>query len=230
MTDDRWLRVKAIFQAAVERDASEREAFLADAVGDDETLRREVESLLASDAAHFDVLDRLPLAGSAVLDEPQAQSTSIGRRTPDAPLDSPRRIGQYEIVNLIGAGAMGEVYRAHDAKLNREVALKVLPPLFALDPDRVARFRREAQVLAALNHPNIAAIYGFEEAGGVQALALELVEGATLADRLERGPLPAEGCSRSDVRSPKRSKPRTRRASFIATSSRQISRSRPMVP
>ena len=192
MTDDRWLRVKAIFQAAVERDPSEREAFLADAVGDDEILRREVESLLASDAAHFEVLDRLPLAGSAVLAEAQAQSTATARRTPDAPFDSPRRIGQYEIVTLIGVGAMGEVYRAHDTKLNRQVALKVLPPLFALDPDRVARFRREAQVLAALNHPHIASIYGFEEAEGVQALALELVEGSTLADRLERGPLPAE--------------------------------------
>jgi Tol biopolymer transport system component len=85
---------------------------------------------------------------------------------------------------------MGEVYRAHDAKLNREVALKVLPEPFALDPDRLARFKREAQLLASLNHPNIAGIHGFEESDGTQALVLELVEGPTLADRLVRGPIP----------------------------------------
>ena len=121
---------------------------------------------------------------------------------------------------------MGEVYRARDTKLNRDVALKVLPPLFALDPDRLARFTREAQMLAALNHPNIAAIYGLEESSGAQALVLELVDGPTLADRIARGPLPLdEALADRDVRSPKRSKRRTRRASFIATSSRRTSRS-----
>ena len=87
---------------------------------------------------------------------------------------------------------MGEVYRARDAKLNRDVALKVLPELFARDPDRLARFKREAQVLASLNHPNIAAIYGLEESSGVQALVLELVEGPTLADRVAQGPIPVD--------------------------------------
>src|SRR3974390_3021865 len=87
---------------------------------------------------------------------------------------------------------MGQVYRARDTKLNRDVALKILPDAFALDGDRIARFRREAQVLAALNHPNIAAIYGFEDSGATHALILELVEGPTLADRVERGPLPIE--------------------------------------
>ena len=91
---------------------------------------------------------------------------------------------------MLGAGAMGEVYRARDVDLNREVALKFLPEPFALDPDRLARFKREAQVLASLNHPNIAAIHGFEEANGVQALVLELVEGPTLADRIAHGPVP----------------------------------------
>jgi serine/threonine protein kinase len=86
------------------------------------------------------------------------------------------RLGPYEVVAAIGAGGMGEVYRARDTRLNRDVALKVLPDLFAADPDRLARFKREAQVLAALNHPNIAAIYGFEEADALQALVLELVE------------------------------------------------------
>src|SRR5437879_2521254 len=89
---------------------------------------------------------------------------------------------------LIGAGGMGQVYRARDTRLNRDVALKVLPELFAADHDRVARFKREAQVLASLNHPNIGAIYGFEE----NALALELVEGPTLADRIAQGPIPLD--------------------------------------
>src|SRR6516164_4379992 len=100
------------------------------------------------------------------------------------------RLGAYEILSLIGAGGMGEVYRARDTKLNRDVALKILPPAFALDPDRLARFKREAQLLASLNHPNIAAIHGFEDSQGVQALILELVDGLTLAERLARGALP----------------------------------------
>ena len=91
---------------------------------------------------------------------------------------------------MLGAGAMGDVYRARDVDLNRDVALKILPEPFALDPDRLARFKREAQVLASLNHPNIAAIHGFEESNGVQALVLELVEGPTLADRIAQGPVP----------------------------------------
>jgi len=93
------------------------------------------------------------------------------------------RVGLYVLRAQIGAGGMGEVYQAHDARLNRDVALKILPESFALDPDRLARFRREAQVLASLNHPNIASIYGFEESDGVHALVLELVEGPTLAEQ-----------------------------------------------
>ena len=102
------------------------------------------------------------------------------------------RLGVYEIVAPLGAGGMGEVYRARDGTLNREVALKVLPEPFAFDAERLARFRREAQVLAALNHPNIAAIYGFEESTSVHALVLELVEGPTLADRLAHGAMPVD--------------------------------------
>jgi serine/threonine protein kinase len=85
------------------------------------------------------------------------------------------RLGPYEILSLLGSGGMGEVYRARDARLKRDVALKVLPDLFATDPDRLARFKREAQVLASLHHPNVAAIHGFEEAGSLQALVLELI-------------------------------------------------------
>jgi len=101
-------------------------------------------------------------------------------------------LGPYEILAALGAGGMGEVYRAHDTKLNRDVALKILPPEFTHDPDRVARFRREAQVLAAVNHPHIAAIYGLEDEKGSQFLVLELVEGETLTQRLKAGPLPLD--------------------------------------
>jgi len=102
------------------------------------------------------------------------------------------RLGSYEVVSLLGAGGMGEVYRARDTKLNRDVALKILPEAFTLDADRIARFRREAQVLASLNHPTIAAIYGFEDSGSTHALVLELVEGPTLADRIAKGPIPLD--------------------------------------
>ncbi len=118
------------------------------------------------------------------------------------------RLGPYEIVGPLGAGGMGEVYRAHDARLHRDVAIKILPDLFASDPDRMARFEREAQVLASLNHPHIAQIYGIEEspakaghyetrgtdvgAGFSRALVMELVEGETLADRIIRGPIPVD--------------------------------------
>src|SRR6202521_3734533 len=105
-------------------------------------------------------------------------------------LASGTRLGPYEILAPIGAGGMGEVYRARDTKLNRDVALKILPEAFATDPDRLARFRREAQVLAALNHPNIAHIHGFEDTGATHALVMELVDGPTLADRIARGPIP----------------------------------------
>jgi len=108
------------------------------------------------------------------------------------PLSSGTRLGPYEVLSAIGAGGMGEVYRARDTKLNRDVALKILPAEFAADPDRLARFKREAQVLASVNHPNIGAIFGFEDGDGVHALVLELVEGPTLADRIAQGPMPLD--------------------------------------
>ena len=100
------------------------------------------------------------------------------------------RLGPYEIVSPIGEGGMGAVYRAHDTKLHRDVAIKVLLPAVANDPERLARFSREAEVLASLNHPNIAQIYGLEDSGGVPALVMELVEGPTLADRIAHGAIP----------------------------------------
>src|ERR1700736_6200559 len=108
------------------------------------------------------------------------------------PLSNGTRFGPYEILAPLGAGGMGEVYRAADTRLGRAVALKVLAPALAGDADYMARFHREAQVLASLNHPNIAAIYGLEESDGVRALVMELVEGPTLAERISAGPLSVE--------------------------------------
>src|SRR5271154_5344710 len=107
-------------------------------------------------------------------------------------LTSGSRVGTYEILSPLGAGGMGEEYRARDSKLGRDVAVKVLPEAFARDAERMARFQREAKVLASLNHPNIAAIYGFEDSGATHALVMELVEGPTLADRIKAGRISIE--------------------------------------
>ena len=100
------------------------------------------------------------------------------------------RLGHYDVTALIGEGGMGQVYQATDTNLDRQVAIKALPDAFASDADRLARFEREAKVLASLNHPNIGAIYGLEKSGDTRALVLELVEGPTLADRIAQGPIP----------------------------------------
>ncbi len=174
-SSDRWRHIEGLCQAALELPVAEREAFLRGACSDDD-LRREVETLLGREPAAERFLET-------------GVGAAVAAVMPTPPLHG-RRIGPFEVGPLLGAGAMGEVYRARDVDLNREVALKILPEPFALDPDRLARFKREAQVLASLNHPNIAAIHGFEESNGVQALVLELVEGPTLADRIAQGPVP----------------------------------------
>ena len=178
--NERWPRVKALFQSAADRPDGERAAFLAAATGGDEALRREVESLLTWDASDRSFLNLPPPA-------------AMDHHTPPHPaLAAGIRVGPYEIVAALGAGGMGEVYRARDTKLQRDVAIKVLPESFADDPDRLARFQREAHMLATLNHPHIAAIYGLEESNGTQALVLELVDGPTLADRIALAPIPLE--------------------------------------
>ena len=111
------------------------------------------------------------------------------------PLTPGTRLGVFLLSDLIGRGGMGEVYRATDTKLKRQVAIKILPPSFAADHDRLARFQREAEVLASLNHPNIAAIYGLEESGGLTALVMELVEGDDLSQRIARGAIPLDEAS-----------------------------------
>src|SRR2546427_10252938 len=103
-----------------------------------------------------------------------------------------QKLRRYTVLSLIGRGGMGEVYRARDTQLQREVALKLMPDVFASDAERIARFQREAQVLATLNHPNIAHIYGLEGAGASRCIVMELVEGETLQERLRRGPIPAD--------------------------------------
>ena len=157
MATDQWPRVKQIFQSALDRAPQERSAFVREACGEDDQVRTEVESLLM---AHQE-------AGNFA-------ESGLGMR--DSGLDLiGRDIGAYRILSLLGAGGMGEVYRARDTKLGREVAIKILPSAFTRDTERRARFEREARVLATLNHPHIGAIYGLEHADGVQALVLELV-------------------------------------------------------
>jgi len=179
MTPERWRQVSRIYYDALARDSRERVSFLREACRDDDALRQEVESLLAQPASAEDFLGEPGLARAAELVDDSAEVMLTGQR-----------LGAYQVLDLLGVGGMGEVYRARDTKLGRDVALKVLPRLFSADPERLARFEREARLLAALNHPHIAAIYGFEETTGVHALVLELVEGTTLAERLRRGPLP----------------------------------------
>jgi serine/threonine protein kinase len=180
----RWRLVKDLCDAALERDAPHRNAFLRKACGADDELLREVESLLLrADRVDEFLGSTLQAVAQAIL--PESRGSLIGGQ-----------VGAYEVTEYIGSGGMGEVYRARDTKLHRDVALKVLPEIFLRDPERLARFQREAIVLASLNHPHIGAIYGFEESNDLAALVLELVEGPTLADRIAHGPIPTdEACS-----------------------------------
>ena len=186
MTDERWAHVKALFQDAVERPAEERDAFLASATADDAALRSEIESLLAADTPEAGFLDYLPVASESVLADPLAtHSTAMDPGPSQTVLAAGLRVGPYKIVAPLGAGGMGQVYRAHDIRLGRDVAIKTLPDQFARNRERVSRLRREARTLASLNHPHVAAIYGLEEFDGTDFLVLELVEG-----QHPRGPLP----------------------------------------
>jgi len=172
---DDWPRLKEVFACARSLAADERPAYLTGACRGNEALRQEVESLLASDERARGFLEQPAVAAIAGA----SANTLAGRR-----------IGAYQLASRIGVGGMGEVYSARDTRLNRQVAIKVLLPAVANDPDRLARFSREAQVLASLNHPHIAQIHGIEDADGVRALVMELVEGLTLADRIAQAPIP----------------------------------------
>src|SRR5262245_24555797 len=189
MATDRWRRIEAVYHTAQCLPEAARAAYLSEACADDEALRREVESLLvqgAASGAGFLETPAVAVAAALITKGPDDQSSSL----------TGRRLGSYQVLERLGAGGMGDVYRARDMKLGRDVALKLLPSAFTADRDRLQRFEREARVLAALNHPNIGAIYGIEEGQtgpdghAAPVLVLELVPGQTLAERIARGPLP----------------------------------------
>ena len=169
-----WERIRALFHAALEQPADARAAFLSSACQGDESLRREVESLLAAHGT-----------ADGFLESPAINLDGSRFAVASPEIQPGDHVGNFEVISALGAGGMGEVYRARDAKLRREVAVKLLPRALADDPQRLARFERESRVLAALNHPNIATIHSIEHADGRHALVMELVEGPTLADRLK---------------------------------------------
>jgi serine/threonine-protein kinase len=177
MTPERWTRIKELFEATSARPAAERVSFLAGQCMGDDALYRDVQAMLDQPAGTADFLN-LVVAPQPAFGLP---SGVVATR-----LLTGRRIGAYELHGVLGRGGMGDVYRAHDTRLGRDVAIKVLPPAFSEDASRLARFEREARLVASLNHPNIAAIHGVEESAGVRGLVLELVEGETLAERLAR--------------------------------------------
>lgn len=176
MDPSTWPLVKNIVHAALAHPPAERDALIRQRCSDDAVLLAEVDSLLAA----------IDQAGSFIEEPALHSSLGLNMRA----LVPGSSFGSYTILEFVGAGGMGEVYRARDATLNRDVALKVRPALAPLDADRIARVRREAQILAALNHPNVAVIYGLEDSDGVQALVLEFVEGTTLQERIGGKPVP----------------------------------------
>lgn len=182
---DQWKEISDLYHAALELPESARAAYLQTCIASD-NVRREVASLLAHENKGEALLrsPALEVAGRMMAkenhsDSPRSSTSMIGKT-----------VSHYRIVAKIGQGGMGEVYQAKDLTLGRDVAIKVLPEEFARDTDRVARFQREAKLLASLNHPNIAAIYGLETSDTINFLVLELVEGETLANRIKTGPIP----------------------------------------
>jgi len=163
MTSEQQQRIDALYDEARQLDPGDREAFIRSRCDGQEELRHEVESLLqhGDTARDFLELSALDLLASVISEDPRSM---VGRT-----------VGNYEILSLIGRGGMGEVWKARDTRLGREVAIKMLPEQFAQDRERIARLEREAQVLASLNHPGIAAIYGFEEFDDMRFLVLEFV-------------------------------------------------------
>jgi len=175
MTPERWQRVEQLYHSALERTAGEREAYLAAECAGDEGLRREVESLIGNGPD-----------GGAFLERPALQVAAeqyVSTVTPDL---TGRTMGRYEVVSRLGGGGMGEVYRARDTRLRREVALKVLPPEYMADVERKRRFELEARAASALNHPNIVTIFDIDQVDGVSFIAMEYVPGKTLDQMIPR--------------------------------------------
>ena len=175
---DRWNTIKQLCQAALDKPAAERAAFLDDACAGDDSLRQEVQSLLAQerDAERFLEAPAFEVAARAVAHHPR--ESLVGRT-----------LGHYRVLSRLGAGGMGEVFLAEDTRLERQVALKVLLADVASDPDRMARFTREAKAASALNHSNVATIHDIGEVERISFITMEYVEGQTLADRIDRGPM-----------------------------------------
>jgi serine/threonine-protein kinase len=179
VTPDQRRAVERLYDEALARPRGLRAAFVAEACAGDDLVRSEVESLLAQDASRPGPLDGRAIEVAAAMVSGSVAALSAGQR-----------IGVYEVVEPVGAGGMGQVYRAHDTVLGRDVAIKIIPSAWADDVADLARFEREARVLASLNHPHIAGIYGVETTDEARALILEFVDGETLAQRIARGALP----------------------------------------
>jgi serine/threonine protein kinase len=183
MTPERWQKIRRVLEAAVSLSPAQRQAFLHTAAKEDPDLRAEVDSLLARDRS------------DSFLQDPAVQASDILRFLQEGPgpskakLQPGERLGNYAVLSSLGAGGMGEVYKAKDLRLGREVAIKVLPEAFSADKERLARFEREAKLLAALSHANVATLYELNESDGLPLLVMELVEGETLEERIARGPL-----------------------------------------
>src|SRR6266545_1902952 len=179
VSPDEFRRLRDIFESALERPPAERSRYVERVCAGDAILIGEVERMLRADAEPHRILD-----ASVLLPAEQRETHNIPLDTQPTALEAGRRVGPYEIVSFLAAGGMGEVYRARDTRLKRDVALKILPESVAADRARIARFQREAELLASFNHPYIANIYGVEEERGTHAIVMELVDGETLADKI----------------------------------------------
>ena len=174
MTPERWKRIEELYQDAFARPRADRPAFLAEACDDDPAMRRDVESLLAESDSDDGFLAGPALGMSVHGVSDLVLTTMVGTS-----------LGGYQLQALLGTGGMGEVYKAHDPKLGRDVAIKILPSAFTSHPDRLARFEREARMLASLNHPNICGIHGVEESSGIRFLI-------SSSSRAPRSPTPSQ--------------------------------------
>src|SRR5580704_12405630 len=183
MESERWEQVAGLHRAALEREEGQRADFLRGACGGDKGLLQEVESLLASEKEGKSFME-LPAKEAA------ARVVALEEARQPVPLSTGTRLGPYEILAPIGAGGMGEVYRARDPRIGREVAIKVLPAAFASDIDRLRRFEQEVRAAGALSHPNILAIFDVGHENGSPFIVSELLEGVTLRERMRAGSIP----------------------------------------
>ena len=191
MTPERWKQIEQLYHAALKLEPGQQSAFLQDACAADEDLRREVESLLAHEPQGESFIEASALEGTAPAMAEKPVQSFVGQQ-----------LGSYKIVSLLGVGGMGEVYRARDTRLDRTVALKILPAEVAADSERMRRFTREAKAASALSHPNVAHIYDIGDFEGIHFIAMEYIEGETLAKRIHVSQSPSPGPSADGPLSP----------------------------